>query len=189
VFNVERTGGPKTNSPNPRIRTHASHSFGIDPKRVPYIGEAERMIHSSSQRKGKIDPSLVKMLSENQDEQVDVYSQRNKSNKSKDPDYDPNEESKLSYQEGFGAMSAAKQREMLSKMDNNSKPPFRIFRPIKRDTELNKNSIYYDCSENIDFVNNAEGKVLEMNMKDETIESIPTNKKEKIASVSFQLIR
>lgn len=185
MFNVERTGGSKTNSPNPRSRHHASQSFGIDPKRIPPIGESERMIQSSSQRKGKIDPSLVKMLSENQDEQMDAFSQRNKSNISKDPDYDPNEESKLSFPENFGAMSAAKQKEMLLKAENSTKPPFRIFRPVKRDTELNKNSIFYDCSESIDFVNNSEGKVLEMSIKDEANDPISTAKKEKMVSVSL----
>lgn len=162
IFNVERTGGSRSNSPPRMNKARSNKTFAIDPKMAVNKTENEPVLRSSSDRKGDLDPGLMNLLASELDEPMEQAElKKNLTHKSSEIDKD--EESKHGYQEGLGPTAATKQKPQLNSAEIENQLPFKIYRPCPSTWAKNDNSAdakdayYFNSSQNIDSVNNAQG--------------------------------
>jgi hypothetical protein len=86
-------------------------------------------IITSDQRKGRVDPALMKLFPVEDNDQQESYSRMSKYVRSLDPESDPFEETKLSIPDGYTMLPQMKNMDFQNQVQGNMNLPFKVFRP------------------------------------------------------------
>lgn len=146
----------------------------------------EQISRSPSQRTGFVDPGFINLAGSEQDYAAEGFERGHKHLRSQNSEFEPNEESKMGYQDVTSNLVYSKGKESPTGLEEDFKLPFRIYRPcsflmknkdsnleLRGASELTKDSIYFNAAINLDAVNNADGKFLDNQSEKDKLEETP----------------
>jgi len=128
----------------------------------------------------------MKLFPVEDNDQQESYSRMSKYVRSLDPESDPFEETKLSIPDGYTMLPQMKNMDFQNQVQGNMNLPFKVFRPWKAKDKIDKNTLFSNWAENMDFINNAQGKSFDQENMDKSDDDQPL-KSERIMNVSFLL--
>lgn len=183
IFNVERRS-PKTGQlVRGMSQSKNSQGFSIDPIPIHQQTPQERTMTEDGRGRKQVHPGFRSLLPNENDDQTERYSSRRR-NRNRDSEFDPNEESKH-YTEDVAGGYYSKHKNPNVDLGEDIKLPFKIYRPCstlwKNDETgqrnqagtLTKDSIFIECSEAIDAINNSQRKFNEIEAGEDKPEEAP----------------
>lgn len=126
---MERNYNSRSNSPKLTKSQSKRKNFALNPTKMKQMNANEPILRSPSDRKGEIHPELENFISSEFDSRaVDPLQIKEKlrSLKSKDSEFEPNDDSKIGYQES--SLIVGNINEITASMSKIESPPFKVIR-------------------------------------------------------------